>query len=165
MWPAWLDLTVRPRAVDRDGESTKVLYKQLGKTGLNVSIVGFGASGLGNEFGQIDPAAGQSAVHRAIERGVNYFDVSPYYGRTLAETRLGEALQGHRHKVILATKAGRYGKALPSGFDFSAQRIARSIDESLERLQTEVIDIFQLHDIEFGDRTQIIDESIPAMLR
>jgi L-galactose dehydrogenase len=140
-----------------------VLYKQLGKTGLKVSIVGFGASGLGNEFGQINPAAGQSAVHRAIERGVNYFDVSPYYGRTLAETRLGEALRGRRHKVILATKAGRYGRTLPSGFDFSAHRIRRSIDESLDRLQTDVIDIFQLHDIEFGDRKQIIDESIPAM--
>ena len=140
-----------------------MLYRRLGKTGLNVSIIGFGASGLGNEFGQVDPLAGQSAVHRAIERGINYFDVSPYYGRTLAETRLGEALRGHRHKVILATKAGRYGKEPPSGFDFSAQRILRSIDESLARLQTDVIDIFQLHDIEFGDRSQIIDESLPAM--
>jgi L-galactose dehydrogenase len=87
-----------------------MIYRFLGKTGLNVSIIGFGASPLGHEFGAIDPEAGKRAVHAAIAHGINYFDVSPYYGRTLAETRLGEALVGHRHRVLLATKAGRYDK-------------------------------------------------------
>ncbi|MFC2030945.1 aldo/keto reductase, partial [Chloroflexota bacterium] len=82
-----------------------MIYKELGRTGLNVSIVGYGASPLGNEFGTADPEEGRRAVHYAIERGINYFDVSPYYGRTLAETRLGKALAGYRHRVILATKA------------------------------------------------------------
>jgi L-galactose dehydrogenase len=126
-------------------------------------MIGFGASPLGQEFGAIDPAEGKRAVHYAIERGINYFDVAPYYGRTLAETRLGEALLGYRDKIILATKAGRYDKELATGFDFSAQRILKSVDESLARLQTDYIDVFQIHDIEFGRREQIINETLPAM--
>jgi L-galactose dehydrogenase len=140
-----------------------MIYRTLGKTGLKVSILGYGASPLGNEFGTTDPAEGQRAVHYAIERGINYFDVSPYYGRTLAETRLGQALLGRRDKVILATKAGRYGKDRDTGFDFSAERITRSLEESLTRLQTDYVDIFQLHDIEYGRKEQIIDETLPAM--
>lgn len=140
-----------------------MIYRQLGQTGLQVSILGFGASPLGQEFGEIDPAEGRRAVYAAIERGINYFDVSPYYGRTLAETRLGEALAGRRDKVILATKAGRYDKELATCCDFSAQRITRSLDESLRRLQTDVIDLFQIHDIEFGQREQILNETLPAM--
>ena len=95
-----------------DCEVHEMIYKTLGKTGLKVSILGYGASPLGNEFGTADPEEGKRAVHYAIERGVNYFDVSPYYGRTLAETRLGEALRGRRDEVLLATKAGRYDKAV-----------------------------------------------------
>jgi len=142
-----------------------MICKTLGKTGLKVSIIGFGASPLGNEFGAADPQEGQRAVHYAIERGINYFDVSPYYGRTLAETRLGQALVGHRDKVILATKAGRYGKDRDTGFDFSAERITRSVEESLVRLQTDYLDVFQVHDIEYGRKEQIIDETLPAMFK
>lgn len=144
---------------------TEMIYRELGRTGLCASILGYGASPLGNEFGTIDAQEGTRAVHHAIERGINYFDVSPYYGRTLAESRLGEALIGHRHKVILATKCGRYGQSLPDGFDFSAARITRSVDESLGRLRTDYIDVFQVHDLEFGQRQQIIHETLPAMLR
>jgi L-galactose dehydrogenase len=142
-----------------------MIYKTLGKTGLQVSIVGYGASPLGNEFGTIDPQEGTRAVHYAIERGINYFDVSPYYGRTLAETRLGQALVGHRDKVILATKAGRYNKDRDTGFDFSAERITRSVEESLTRLQTDYLDVFQIHDVEYARKEQIIDETLPAMFK
>lgn len=138
-------------------------YRTLGTTDLHVSILGFGASPLGEEFGKIDPREGQRAVDASIDHGVNYFDVSPYYGRTLAEERLGNYLQGKREKVILATKVGRYDSAPPEGFDFSADRIKRSVEESLNRLQTDVIDVFQAHDIEFVEKRQIIDEAIPAM--
>ncbi len=134
----------------------------LGNTGLALSILGFGASPLGDEFGAADPAEAARAVHLAIDKGINLFDTSPYYGRTSSEQRLGAALKGRRDEVILATKCGRYGKA---EFDFSAARIRRSIDESLQRLQTDYIDIFQVHDIEFGDRRQIIGETLPEMLR
>ena len=142
-----------------------MIYRTLGRTELQVSVVGFGASPLGDEFGASDPAEGRRAVDTAIDAGINYFDVAPYYGRTLAEERLGEFLAGHRHQVVLATKAGRYDKALPDGFDFSAGRIARSVDESLRRLRTDYIDVYQLHDIEFGRREQILGETLPAMER
>ena len=135
-------------------------YKPLGKTGLQLSVIGFGASPLGNEFGPVDSVAGQHAVHAAVDAGINYFDVSPYYGRTLAEQRLGEALAGKRQKVVLGTKCGRYDK---NTFDFSAVRVRRSVDESLHRLRTDYLDILLAHDIEYGDREQIVNETIPAM--
>ena len=137
-------------------------YRKLGKTNLEVSVLGFGASPLGAEFGPIDPAEGQRAVDVSIDHGINYFDVAPYYGRTLAETRLGEFLAGKRNQVVLATKVGRYDVA---GFDFSAERVTNSVDESLHRLRTDWIDIIQIHDIEYGDREQIIHETIPALQR
>ena len=134
-------------------------YRRLGATGLEVSILGFGASPLGEEFGRIDVAEGERSVHAAIDRGVNYFDSAPYYGRTLSEVRLGKALEGRCDKTILATKCCRFDV---EGFDFSAERVRASIDESLKRLRTDHVDIYQIHDIEYGDRRQIIEETIPA---
>lgn len=134
--------------------------KVLGATGLMVSEIGFGASPLGNEFRETDPAEGVRAVHAAIDQGINFFDVSPYYGRTLAEERLGIALEGKRQHVVLATKCGRYDA---DRFDFSAARLRASIDESLSRLRTSYVDIWQAHDVEFVDARQIVEEAIPAM--
>jgi L-galactose dehydrogenase len=142
-----------------------MIYRELGNTELRVSIVGYGASPLGNEFGAADPNEGIRAVHYAIERGINYFDVAPYYGRTLAETRLGAALAGRRHEVILATKVGRYDKDRDIGFDFSADRVVRSVEESLGRLQTDYLDVLQIHDVEYGRKEQIVDETLPAMYK
>jgi L-galactose dehydrogenase len=135
-------------------------YRTLGRTGLQVSKLGYGGSPLGNEFGEADPLEGERSVHCAIDLGINYFDVAPYYGRTLAETRLGAALAGRRDKVILATKCGRYDV---NGFDFSPARIRRSIDESLTRLRTDYLDVFLAHDIEFVTERQIVEEAIPTM--
>jgi L-galactose dehydrogenase len=137
-------------------------FRKLGQTDLNLSLVGFGGAALGNVFGGIDPGEGMKAVHLAVDNGINFFDSSPYYGITLAEERLGAALAGRRDRVILATKCGRYGFA---EFDFSAKRVTASMDESLRRLQTDYIDLFQIHDVEFGDVQQIIDETIPALRR
>ena len=75
---------------------------------------------------------------------------------------MGQALKGHRDKVILATKCCRYDL---DEFDFSAKRVESSIDESLRRLRTDYVDLYQIHDIEFGDRRQIIEEAIPAARR
>lgn len=136
--------------------------QQLGNTALTFSPVGFGASSLGNAFGAIDPIEGAAAVRHAIDRGMNYFDVSPYYGLTLAETRLGEALEGRRSEVLLSTKCGRYGAA---EFDFSASRITAGLEDSLRRLRTDHVDLLLAHDVEFGDLQQIVDETIPAMRR
>jgi L-galactose dehydrogenase len=135
-------------------------YRTLGRTGLRVSRLGFGGSPLGNEFGETNPAEGERAVHCAIDLGVNYFDVAPYYGRGLAETRLGAALAGRRNKAVLATKCGRYDV---ESFDFTAARIRLSIDESLKRLRTDYLDVFLAHDIEFVSAAQIIEEAIPTM--
>lgn len=140
-------------------------YKKLGKTGLKVSVLGFGASPLGEEFGKIDVNEAQKAVDLAIDFGINYFDVAPYYGRTLAEERLGRFLQGKRNKIFLATKVCRYDKYLPDGFNFSYIRVIKSVEESLRRLRTDVIDVFQIHDVEFGTYSQILNETLPAMDR
>jgi len=102
-------------------------------------------------------------VHLAIDRGVNFFDVSPYYGRTLAEQRLGAALEGHRDKVVLATKVGRYGRE-PDECDYSAARVVASVEGSLQRLRTDRVDLLQVHDVEnVADPNQIVEETIPAM--
>jgi len=127
---------------------------------LRVSVLGFGAAPLGNEYGEVAGAEGDRAVHVAIERGITFFDTSPYYGRTLSEQRLGIALNGKRQQIVLSTKLGRYGK---NEFDFSAERAQKSIDESLQRLRTDYVDLLIAHDIEFGDREQIISETIPEM--
>jgi L-galactose dehydrogenase len=137
-------------------------YRKLGKTDLNLSLIGFGGAALGGVFGNVDPGDGMRAVHLAVDSGINFFDTSPYYGTTLAETRLGAALLGRRDRVIIATKCGRYGT---NEFDFSAKRVTASIDESLRRLQTDYVDLLQVHDLEFGDAQQIIEETIPALRR
>jgi L-galactose dehydrogenase len=135
-------------------------YRKLGRTGLDVSVIGFGASPLGDVFSITDPDEGVRAVHRAIEQGINFFDVSPYYGATLAETRLGAALSGRRDKVILATKCGRYGA---DEFDFSAAKVTCGLNASLERLRTDYVDLLQVHDVEFGSVDQIVNETLPAL--
>jgi L-galactose dehydrogenase len=138
-------------------------YRPLGKTGLRVSALGYGASPLGSVFREIDEAEGIRAVHTAIDLGINFIDVSPYYGATRAETVLGKALREiPRDRYLLATKVGRYG---PDEFDFSSGRVARSVEESLERLGVETIDLIQCHDIEFGSLDQVVEETIPALRR
>ena len=137
-------------------------YRKLGKTNLDVSVLAFGASPLGNVFETIDEREGARSVHYAIDKGINFFDVAPFYGATLAEERLGKALDKKRHGIYLATKCGRYGLR---DFDFSYNRILQSIDESLQRLRTDYVDVFQLHDIEFVDNQLIINEAIPAAMK
>jgi L-galactose dehydrogenase len=135
-------------------------YRILGKTNLKLSVLGFGASPLGNVFNDCDEAEGTRSVHCAIEMGINFFDVAPFYGITLAETRLGDALAGKRQEVILATKCGRNGL---KDFDFSYDSIIASADASLKRLQTDYVDLMQLHDIEFGSKEQVLNEAVPAI--
>jgi L-galactose dehydrogenase len=140
-----------------------VIYRTLGKTGLPVSILSYGASPLGSVFRAIDEAAGIRTVRTAVDGGVNLIDCSPYYGLTRAETVLGRALREiPRDHYYLATKAGRYGDA---EFDFSPARLTFSVEESLRRLGVDHIDILQLHDIEFGDLDRIIEHSLPVLAR
>ncbi|KAI3704157.1 hypothetical protein L1987_74372 [Smallanthus sonchifolius] len=136
--------------------------RSLGNTGLKLSCVGFGASPLGSVFGPVSDEEAIATVREAFRLGINFFDTSPYYGGTLSEKVLGKALKAigvPRNEYIVSTKCGRHKE----GFDFSAQRVIKSIDESLERLQMEYVDIFQCHDIEFGSLDQIVNETIPAL--
>jgi L-galactose dehydrogenase len=138
-------------------------YRTLGSTGLKVSALSFGASPLGSVFEQIDENVGIKAVHTALDLGVNFIDVSPYYGLTKAETVLGRALKTvKRDRYYLATKVGRYG-AEAAGFDFSAARVTKSVDEGLIRLGVDYVDLIQCHDVEFGSLDQIVNETIPAL--
>ena len=138
-------------------------YRKLGKTELEVSILGFGGSPLGGVFGDVDAVECIQTVHAALDAGVNYFDVAPFYGLTRAESMLGKCLDGvPRDKFILSTKVGRYGAA---EFDFSAARVTRSVDESLQRIGVETIDLLVCHDIEYVSLDQIVEETLPALRR
>lgn len=138
-------------------------YRKLGRTGLDVSVLGFGASSLGSMFRKTDDAEAIRTVHAALDAGINYIDVSPFYGLTKAETVLGQAIrQIPRDRFLLSTKAGRYGA---DAFDFSGQRIVTSLEESLARLHTDYVDILFLHDIEFVPADIILEEAVPALHR
>ncbi len=138
-------------------------YRKLGHTGMDVSILSYGASSLGSVFRDTDEAESIRAVHAALDAGINYIDVSPYYGLTKAETVLGKAIREiPRDRYYLSSKAGRYGA---DAFDFSAVRIVSSVEESLQRLHTEYLDILFLHDIEFVEPEIIYEEALPALER
>ena len=136
--------------------------RPLGNTGLQISVLGFGASPLGGVFHDVDAEEGKKAVRLAFERGVNFFDTSPFYGDKRSEIALGRAIADlPRSEIVVATKVGRYGAET---FDFSAERVRKSVDESLERLGLEVIDLIQCHDMEFVCLDQIVNETLPALL-
>lgn len=101
------------------------------------------------------------SVKVALECGLNFIDTSPFYGRGMSEVLLGIALRGiPRDSYLLCTKLGRYDLG---HFDFSAKRVAESVDVSLHRLGTDHLDIILCHDIEFVPMQQIVDETIPAL--
>ncbi len=131
-------------------------YNPLGKTGLQVSVLSFGASSLSNVFHEVDEAEAIKAVHTALDLGINTFDVAPAYGGTVSETVLGKALKGiSRDRYFLSTKVGKYTDPNQYGndvLDYSRERIRRSLDESGARLGTDYFDIIHIHDIEYQDR-------------
>jgi L-galactose dehydrogenase len=138
-------------------------YRTLGKTGLKVSKLAFGGSSLGSVFRSVAEEDGIRAVHTALDHGINLIDTAPYYGATKAETVLGKALQGvARDRYLLATKVARFGPEI-ADFDFSANRVFSSIEESLARLGVDHFDFIQVHDLEFGNIDQIVTETIPAL--
>lgn len=141
-------------------------YRLLGNTEMRVSALSFGASSLGSMFRKIDEDEGIRTVHTAFDLGINYYDCSPFYGITTAETLLGKALKKlPRDQYYLATKCGRYGDE-KKDFDYSYDRIIRSADESMQRLGVDYLDVLQLHDIEYYGRPtieQALSEGIPAL--
>ena len=148
-----------------------MVYNELGRTGMRLSNLAFGASSLGGVFHDIREQEGIEAVHVAVDNGINFIDVSPYYGHLKAETVLGKALKDiPRDKFYLSTKVGRYGKDGVNMWDYSAERVTKSVYESMERLHIDYIDLINVHDVEFqadreGGLQKIVDETLPALVR
>lgn len=135
--------------------------RQLGKTDLHLPVLSFGASSLGQEFRSVQLDEALQSVKVALQCGLNFIDTSPFYGRGMSEVLLGIALRGvPRDSYTLCTKLGRYDVG---HFDFSAKRVAESVDVSLHRLGTDHFDIMLCHDIEFVPMQQIVDETLPAL--
>ena len=148
-----------------------MVYNEIGKTGMRVSALSFGASSLGGVFHGIREEEGIRAVHVAVDNGINFIEVSPYYGHLKAEQVLGKALREiPRDKYYLSTKVGRYGKDGVNMWDYSAERVTRSVYESMERLGIDYIDLINVHDIEFqaalpGGLQKVVDETLPALVK
>ena len=136
---------------------------------MKISHLSFGASSLGSVFRETNEKESFEAVEAAIEGGINFIDVSPYYGHYKAETVLGKALRNiPRDKYYLSTKVGRYGKDGVNTWDYSAKRVTDSVYESMERLGIDFIDLINVHDIEFqaarpGGLQLVVDETLPAL--
>lgn len=140
-------------------------YREIGRTGMKVSALSFGASSLGSVFRDTRESEAIAAVHTAVEMGMNFIDVSPYYGHYKAETVLGKALREiPRDRYYLSTKVGRYGKDGVNTWDYSGRRATESVYESMERLGVDYIDLINVHDIEFADLHQVVEETLPALV-
>lgn len=140
-------------------------YREIGKTGMKVSNLSFGASSLGGVFHPLKEEEGIKAVHTALENGINFIDVSPYYGHFKAEIVLGRALKDiDRNKYYLSTKVGRYGKDGINYWDYSAETVRESVYHSVDRLKVNYIDLINVHDIEFADLEQVCNETLPSLL-
>jgi len=145
-------------------------YTELGRTGMKISNLSFGASSLGSVFHETRLTDSIRAVEIAVENGINFIDVSPYYGYCKAETVLGQALRNiPRDRYYLSTKVGRYGENGHNTWDYSARRVTDSVSESMERLGVDYIDLINVHDIEFqaslpGGLQKIVDETLPALV-
>jgi L-galactose dehydrogenase len=138
-------------------------YRELGKTGLKLPVLSFGASSLGQEFRSVDLGEALKSVRVALDEGMTFIDTSPFYGRGMSEVLLGLALRDvPRDRYLLGTKLGRYDRA---HFDFTARRVAESVDVSLHRMGVDYLDICLCHDIEFVDMSQIVEETLPALRR
>jgi aryl-alcohol dehydrogenase-like predicted oxidoreductase len=131
-------------------------YRQLGPSDLLVSSVSFGCMSLGDR--QTDNAR---LIHKALDRGINFFDTADLYDKGLNETMIGGILKGKRQQVILATKVGNQWRSDGSGWDWNPRKeyILKAVEESLTRLRTDRIDLYQLHG---GTLEDPIDETIEA---
>jgi len=125
-----------------------VHYRPLGRTGLSVSEIGFGAWGIGGDaggaiaYGPADREASLQALRSALDHGITFFDTSDFYGNGTSEELIGIALRGRRADAVIATKVGM----LENGeLDFSARHVRAAAAASLTRLRADYIDLYQLH--------------------
>jgi aryl-alcohol dehydrogenase-like predicted oxidoreductase len=126
-----------------------VRQRRLGRSGLTVSEIGFGAWGIGGNkdgavaYGPTDEAQSLDALAAALDAGINFFDTADLYGFGESERLIGRAFAAHRDRVVIASKAGMLDAA--GRQDFAPAHIARSLEGSLERLRTDHVDLYQLH--------------------
>jgi aryl-alcohol dehydrogenase-like predicted oxidoreductase len=121
-------------------------YVTLGKSELRVSRIAFGTWQLGGDWGSTDTAAAVSAIQRAADSGVTFFDTAQAYGFGVSEKLLGQALRGRiRNDIFIATKGGLRSNGTGVKRDSSAESITAGVEESLRALSTDYIDLFQIH--------------------
>jgi aryl-alcohol dehydrogenase-like predicted oxidoreductase len=132
-------------------------YRQLGSSGLRISAVGLGCNPFGNE---VDQPTAKAIVDAAMNEGVTYFDTADSYFEGRSEQLLGEALKGRRHEVLVATKFGNRTGPGPNDSGASRKHIFESCEASLRRLQTDYIDVYQVHT---PDRSTPIEETMRAL--
>jgi aryl-alcohol dehydrogenase-like predicted oxidoreductase len=139
-------------------------YRTLGRTGLRVSVIGLGTMVHAGHFGPTTDSESLSAIDAALELGVNFIDTSDAYGAGYSESLLGKALKGKRDKVIVATKGGNVMTGPNRGKrNFATEYIDGVLHESLKRLQTDYIDLYQLHNptvdvIEHGEVWAVLEQ-------
>jgi aryl-alcohol dehydrogenase-like predicted oxidoreductase len=131
-------------------------YTTLGKSDLHISGIGFGCMSLKDNLHE-----NERLIHRAIELGINYFDTAELYDKGLNEEQVGKSLRQKRDKVIIATKVGNKWRTDGSGWDWNPRKeyILAAVEQSLKRLQTDYIDLYQLHG---GTMEDPVDETIEA---
>ena len=117
-------------------------YRTLGRTGLRVSEVGFGGAGIGHVWGETTDAECIGAIHRALDLGINFFDTSPMYGGGRSEENLGKGLAGRRSDAYIATKVRLQSEE--DRLDME-NAVRRSVEQSLRRLNTDHVDLLQVH--------------------
>jgi hypothetical protein len=135
-------------------------YRPFGRTGLNISAIGFGCWEIGGTYGRIEEAAFQRAVATAIDSGITCFDTAEAYGMGVSEEALARALEGRRDEVVIATKFGVGYEEVPNRRDSSRERVLASIDKSLQRLRTDHVDIYLVH---WPDPVTPLDETMAAL--
>ncbi|TOF86272.1 hypothetical protein CGJ15_25265, partial [Vibrio parahaemolyticus] len=143
----------------------KMAYRQLGNTDMKVSLMSLGGGPLGGIYGHNTEKECIETVHLALKSGINYIDTSPFYGNGRSEEIIGKALKGvPRSSYYIATKVGRYELAIERMFDFSGERVEKSVDKSLKLLGLDYVDVIQVHDLEFADNIDIVlKETLPAL--
>ena len=132
-------------------------YRQLGTAGVRVSVIGLGTNQFG---GKVDQAGVDAIIGAALDAGVNLIDTADVYRDGLSETTLGKALQGKRQQVVLATKAYNKVGDGPNEWGTSRLHLTRAVEYSLRRLQTDYIDLYQMHR---PDDTTPIEETLRAL--
>jgi aryl-alcohol dehydrogenase-like predicted oxidoreductase len=135
-------------------------YRPFGRTGLNISAIGFGCWEIGGTYGRIDESLFQRAVATAIDSGIICFDTAEAYGMGVSEEALARALGGHRNQVVIASKFGVGYEEMPNRRDSSRARVLASIDKSLQRLRTDHVDIYLVH---WPDPLTPLDETMAAL--